>query len=331
MTRSIVLFNDTSTRYHHGCSRVVRLLIQGLEARGAKIIARSPARHDWVQDPTLLSAMETADIWVINGEGTLHHGAPAGETLLRLAHHPSANGKKLVLLNALYDQNPPSWRKYLDRFDLISARDSDSAQQLSNLLERPIPWAPDLSLSAPAKVVASDRQGVIFGDSVRMNKRQQLARAARKFSDVIFVPTKTLRQRLWRIPVIGKLLKCPLYWLYNGVFLPVPKFDMPLTEAAYLQMLAETELHVTGRFHAVCLSLLTRTPFLAVSSTSGKIEKLLKDLDLDIGRVIDGEALLTMSSTPATHTFSADELERIDQALKRAQDMNAALLDEVMA
>lgn len=46
MTVRAVILNDTSTRYHHGCSRVMRLLVEGLERHGLHVTARSPARHD---------------------------------------------------------------------------------------------------------------------------------------------------------------------------------------------------------------------------------------------------------------------------------------------
>jgi hypothetical protein len=66
----VVIFNDTSTRYHHGCARVMRLLCAGLERHGLEIIARSPARHEWEKDAAFLAELARADIIVINGEGT---------------------------------------------------------------------------------------------------------------------------------------------------------------------------------------------------------------------------------------------------------------------
>lgn len=328
---NVALLNDTSTRYHHGCARVMRLLTEGLTARGATIVARSPARHDWAADDAFLAQLAKADIIVINGEGTLHHGAEAGARLLSIADHPVAQGKRLVLLNALYDENPDEWAGWLGRFDLISARDSSSASQLSDAVGRDIQWVPDLSLSQPAPQPKIARHGVIFGDSVRMNRRQELAKASRRFADVSFVPTKTLRQRIWRLPVIGALAKAPLYCLYNGVLQAPPEFQMPIDEAGYLHRLSQTELHVTGRFHAVCLSLLTQTPFLALSSTSGKIEKLLTDLGLGTERIVNAQALMTGSNDAAAYQFTPQEVEKIQTALAKARTKASALLDEVMA
>jgi len=55
---------------------------------------------------------------------------------------------------------------------------------------------------------------------------------------------------------------------------------------AYLTWLKTLELHVTGRFHGVCLSIMAETPFLAFPSNSHKTEGILQDMgapDLLIG------------------------------------------------
>ncbi|MBR9651245.1 polysaccharide pyruvyl transferase family protein [Thalassovita aquimarina] len=330
MTRNAVILNDTSTRYHHGCARVVRLLLDGLRREDVTVLARSAARNDWERDADFLSALERADLVVINGEGTLHHGAAAGERLLKIADFVPAQGKKLALINAMYDQNPPQWAELLNRFDILSARDSDSAAQMSAAVGRPVDWLPDLSLSAPAEISAQPRSGVIIGDSVRIERRRALARAAHRFSGATYIPTKTLRHPVWHLPVLGSVLKSALYALYNGYpTLRRPRFEMPRDEAEYLRLIAGAELHITGRFHAVCLSLLTRTPFLAVTSTSGKIEKLLTDLGLGTQRVISDTDLLRMDSDPAAHAFSPQELAQIDSALADATQRAAALIREL--
>jgi len=111
MAGSAIILNDTSTRYHHGCTRVMRLLLAGLERQGLNIIARSPARHDWAQDSVFLRALENADVVVINGEGTLHHGRPAGAALLAVVDHPACHAP-VALINALWEENPPECAKH---------------------------------------------------------------------------------------------------------------------------------------------------------------------------------------------------------------------------
>lgn len=314
---TVILMNDTSTRYHHGCARVMRLLSQGMETAGLKIIARSPARHDWENDPVFLQAIQQADLIVVNGEGTLHHGKPAGEALLRIATHPSRGATPVALVNALYQDNPPEWGALLAQFSLLSARDSQSAAIMARDSRQQVRWLPDLSLSAPAEMSARPRKGLIVGDSVRMDKRRDLARLAARVPGARFIPTKTLRHAIWRLPVIGPLLRGVLFRLYNAVFpLRAPEFLMPVTEQKYLDEIAGAQLHVTGRFHAVCLSMLTETPFLALTSNASKIEQLLRDAGLDGHRIVSAKEIWPL---PASAEFSAQELELIRAFRLRAQ------------
>lgn len=46
----------------------------------------------------------------------------------------------------------------------------------------------------------------------------------------------------------------------------------------YINWLKSLDLYITGRFHGVCLAILTGTPFLALQSNAGKIEALVQDL-----------------------------------------------------
>lgn len=317
MTGRVVLLNDTSTRYHHGCTRVMRLLTEGLERHGLTITARAAARADWDRDADFLTALSEADLAIINGEGTLHSGKPSAERLLRLAGHPAAQSTKLALVNAMYADNPAAWNSALSGFDLIAARDSASAATLSAATGGPVRWLFDLSLtSGDPEVGDAPRHGTIIGDSVRFNRRQALARALPRFAPARFVPTKTLAHPVWRWP----LLRGGLYRAYNGVWpLVTPPFEMPQTEAAYLDTLRGAALHVTGRFHAVCLSLITRTPFAAVTSNTGKIEQLLRDAGLSTDRVVSEDALRTLPTDPAAHGFTDEEQAAIAALLDRAQ------------
>jgi polysaccharide pyruvyl transferase WcaK-like protein len=328
-TPTAVVMNDTSTRYHHGCARVMRLLVQALEDRGIDIIARSPARHDWKNDADFLDAMRRADLIVINGEGTIHHGKPAGEALLRVATHPARGQTPVALINALYEENPADWGAYLRHFTLLVARDSASAARMAQDSGGPVRWLPDLSLSAPSEVPNAPRHGTIVGDSVRLEKRRVLAQAASRIPDCRFIPTKTLRGKIWRLPLLGGILRGALFRLYNAVWvLRAPRFLMPLTEQGYLSEIAAARLHITGRFHAVCLSMLTETPFLALTSNASKIEQLLRDAGLDTHRIIGADQL---SSLPQTTEFTAVELEKIRAFRQKAQADSEHLFNELAA
>lgn len=282
-----VLMNDTSGRGHFGCDRVMANLTAGLERAGLTILGRSPVRDDWEKNRAFLDALERADVVVINGEGTLHHGRPAGARLLRAAGHPLCRGKPVALVNTIWEANPPDWIAPLRDMALVAARDSASAARLreAGIAAR---WLPDLSLAGGfAEAPAQPRRGVVVGDSVRHGSRRVLAQLAQTLvrgdEPVRVVPTRTLRGWMGRPgPVRGAL-----YRLYFGV-LPrrAPRFDLARDGDEYLAILRGAALHVTGRFHGACLSLLTRTPVLCLASNTSKIETLLADAGLDRGRLI---------------------------------------------
>lgn len=303
----------------------MRLLCDGLTAAGLDIVARSPARHDWANDPAFLAALSTADVIVINGEGTLHHGKPAGETLLKIVDHPNRKNTPVALVNALYQDNPAHWNAWLEKCDLLSARDSKSAEALTLASGKPARWLPDLSLSALAPPSNAPRSGVIVGDSVKFPVRKALAQAATQIPMARFVPTKTLRGRIWN----WSLARGMLYRLYNGVFAGRrPPFVMPANEAAYLAELATADLHLTGRFHAVCLSMLTETPFLAVTSNASKIERLLIDAGLGTSRM---RTLAQLKPPPASAPFTTDELIAIAEFRQRTRDASKQLFSDIAA
>lgn len=331
MSIKLVLMNDTSNRFHHGCARVMRLLCKGLTDRGAKILATSPARHDWESDQFFLAAVRDCDGVVINGEGTLHHGSKAGERLLRIATHPASRGKKKFLVNALYDSNPDCWREFLSEFDLLMARDSDSAHQLSAAVSRTVEWLPDLSLSEAVEDNIKQRMGMIIGDSVRLERRRELAKYFAIVEGGAYVPTKTLTHAIWRTPILGFALSNALFFVYNAYpNIRLGKIEMPTDEMSYIERIASAELHITGRFHGVCFSLLTETPFLALSSNSGKVEKLLVDLNLGTSRMIDGNSLRGMSIDPGDFDFKSSELAIVRNSLSEARDKTSVFFDQLL-
>jgi hypothetical protein len=321
-----VLLNDTSARFHHGCSRVMRLLVRGLEDVGIEIAARSPARADWAKDEAFLAAIRSAQVVVINGEGTLHDGAPLGARLLSVLDHPDARGKPVALVNALWERNPPEWDRWLRELALASARDSGSAEAMAGV-RGGSRWVPDLSLSAVGEIVSVARHGIVVGDSVRFETRQRLARSAQRLG-ATYVPTKTLRHPAWEWPTARRLL----WRAYNGVWTGrVPRFGMPDDEMAYLTRLGRAEAHVTGRFHAVCLSFLTGTPVLAVASRTSKIERLLRDAGLGDGRLLSPEALESLTLIEARRPWEPEEREAIAEFLLRAREGAQALFAEIRA
>jgi polysaccharide pyruvyl transferase WcaK-like protein len=320
----VVLLNDTSARHHHGCTRVMRLLTEGLERHGLTIIARSLARHRWDKDENFLKALASADVIVINGEGTLHHGKPAAELLLSVISHPARGRTPVALVNALYESNPPDWgKRYLSDFALLAARDSVSAAVLSQDAGCAVRWLPDLSLSAPASIPTGPRNNVVVGDSVKLSHRRVLARISCRLPLARYMPTKTAENTIFGLPVIGNVARWMLFCAYNGIIVSrAPNFLLPKSEFGYLNELAAARLHVTGRFHAVCMSMLTETPFLAIRSNSSKIERLLIDCGLDRTRLFEPSEEICFSEWAE---FSSAQLNLV-RAFRRTATQQAEKL-----
>jgi polysaccharide pyruvyl transferase WcaK-like protein len=141
------------------------------------------------------------------------------------------------------------------------------------------------------------------------------------------LPTKTLTAGVFHWPVVSYLTRALLFWVYNGVFcLPVPKVELALSDADYLERLASCEQHLTGRFHAVCLSMLVETPFLAMQSNSSKVERLLSDCGLDASRLVPHDARIDLTKGIP---FNAGELALIRAFRARAETESRKLFKDI--
>lgn len=286
----VVILNDTSIERHHGCTRVMRLLQEGLVRHGFTVSARSPVRHDWRRDAAIRAAMEDAALIVINGEGTLHHGKSAAADLLSVTD--VAGDTPVALINTLYQDNPPDWSKWLNKMAYVSTRDSRSADQVEMCTGRRPFVVPDLSLSARvAPQPTIDK--IIYGDSIKEEVARQLADLARS-ERAPLVPSvsayKGMRNgdgffaRLRRRRMIARHLR--------RVKAVNPTLELCASEDAYANRVASAGLYVTGRYHGTCYAMAAGIPFVAVKSNSWKIEALIADAGLAQWRVTAAQGLL---------------------------------------
>lgn len=329
-----VIMNDTRRHRHLGCARVMRVIEENLARRGIDVTGRSLLWNDWQNDRRFLAAMDSCDVIVINGEGTLHHGAESGRQILEVVDHPLRGTTPVVLLNALYQGNPVAWRQYIEKVDLLSARDSRSAEELGRAASRPVDVVPDLSLADSSGRLLDEpprRELVYVGDSVVEEQRELLARASRGSGDVRILPI-LLSPHAVRAELPPGVRQLREGWnrLRDAVSrLGAPRAIWPADEREYLRWLARGRLHVTGRFHAVCLSLVTKTPFLAITSNSWKIEALLEDAGLGAARIITTDRIAKAIADPGAFAFSAAEEAVIDRFLDRCTAGCGRIFDDV--
>lgn len=312
-----VVLNHTGYENHHGCRAVMSVIYAMLAARGVRVIAASPVRHKWWRNVGLMRAVSRADLIVINGEGTLHHGAGHGEKLLQVVDHPARRGAPVVLINALYEENPESWRRYLDRLAFISARDRQSTAALQ-ALGYDAHCTPDFSMvGAPPSEKQRKPDWVGFGDSVRPEIAAALMRLYRVHgSGARLLPIwSSLKHWVFAdAPPLLYALNAP--WLAAGAAARLNGAYWYPTPEGYMGALSELSLHVTGRFHGMALSLRTRTPFLTATSNSGKNEALIRDAGLNPARVVDLREITAVK--PRDWAYTPGEMAAIDAYLGRA-------------
>jgi len=327
----VVILNDTSRRGHHGCNRVMRLLRAGLQRHGLHVVATSHARNNWPSDASFLAPLSSADLVVINGEGTLHHGKPAGRLLLDVVDHARKSGCPVALINAVYQSNPDSWGQALADCALLSARDAQSAAEMQRASGgASARVVPDLSMSGGAVAFTGARSELVVGDAVRLDARRRLARLALRMEADRYLPIKTSLSPIFRAPLVGRLATWGLFNAYNAVFaVKQPETILAQSEQAYISALGRANMHVTGRYHAVCFSVMTGTPFLAIGSNTWKIQALLDDIEIGRARLLPTQAIDDIRPGALNRPLSAGELEKLktylDGAVKSAEQLFADL------
>ncbi len=313
--------------------RVMRVIEEGLKARGITISATSLVRNDWPRDRAFLAAMQNADLIVINGEGTLHHGSKQGAKLLDVVDHPARGTTPAALINAVYQDNPTAWNERLAKFDLISTRDSWSAKEVETAIGRKTDFVPDLSLAEGAVSTPETlrRDRLLIGDSVNRAVGRQLLAFADQRDDARYLPILTsIKPPKPHYPLVLRALRQAYIDLHAKAFGWRHRHTLfNRTEAGFVESLQSGYLHLTGRFHAVCLCLATGTPFLALESNSWKIAALLHDFGLGNDRIVTLEEARRRIKAGESFDFSAGERKIIDSGLAAARSGAQALFDSL--
>ena len=328
--------NDTRGHHHFGCQRVMSFIENQLESRNMKVIAKSLVRHDWERDQHFLRRLAEADLILINGEGTLHHGSRHGERLLRIVHHPARQNKPVAIVNALYQANPASWGQYLKGINLIAARDGRSYRELQESFAGDLFQTLDFSLGQ-GYLPSTDghlRAHLVVGESVLGDVSRAILSSARNRTDFLFVPIMTtLKSSKPQYSFVPWLLRELYIYLHRELFrLRYPKSKFVSGKFSYAKEIAAAYLHVTGRFHAVCFSLITQTPFLALSSNSWKIEALIEDVGLSKERIVSVEELERIMGQPSLSNrfrYSDLELDNLNAAFESNHRAVLCLFDRL--
>ena len=331
----IVVANDVGVARHHGSKMVTARLVNELAGRGFSVVT-IPAGESWRDHSAVI---DEAACVVVNGEGTLHHSAPAAKELLALAPYCQGRSIPVFLVNSIWQDNSPMMAQQVKSFTAVFVRESMSQKQLADAgVSSDV--VPDLVLGWPVKKDTATRKGVVITDSVVLSDTQLLAASAAATGavfttlepphpeplDYTDVPFTRLRSHspvtlagVWR-GMVRRAYRARGYLYATARRRRGAQVEFALED--FFSALRHSELLITGRFHAVCMAMVTETPFLAPASNSHKIEAMLDDAGLS-HRVISSQVVTEAVRVPPLWTDSeAEAVARyVGQALQAQKSM----------
>jgi polysaccharide pyruvyl transferase WcaK-like protein len=309
---SVFLLNDTSVTGHFGCIQVVETIRQNLAMRGIALSGRWPVAVDWRFAAAFHAGLRNASAFIVNGEGTIHHTRERlkGRQLLQFARTVKRRSDKPVfLINASFEALEPRDFDDMEFFDRIFARDRRSQAYLAEngIASR---WVPDLCLAAETQVHPR-RERIVCTDSVVRSLNPLLER----YSAVLQASFAPMRPG-----------RCRSYWHYAFG----DRSELAATLRPYHETIASARSVIAARFHAMIFCLVAGTPFLAVSSNTGKIEAVLEDVFGSSRRIIPVAQLAKMPllSIPA---FTRREEEQRLRYLVAARTGIGEMFDDIAA
>jgi len=226
----IYLFNDTSTG-HAGSRAVMESIYRML--LGHEIIAR----HIVGQTTFDFRAFMACDAVVVNGEGTIHHRAVAGQFLMTMLTLAQATRKRTALINAMFQEGPQFFDSTLANLDLLVVRESSSAECAISCGGRPL----------------------IMKDHCADPSVWQGGNVIRSLSDVVIGDTHPAS------PAHG-IISAQAH----------EYFGLRQSFADCVATLTQAKIYITGQHHGIYAAALAGIPFVAIAGNAHKIEGLLR-------------------------------------------------------
>ena len=232
----IVIINDTSGEYHVGCNAVMKSFVDLCKKFNLEIVEKIKRKQIMAGQK-----IPVANVIVINGEGSLHHGGRNTEFFPKLLEEASV---PIILTNSVWDSvqflNEKVIYNMNEKIIAASVRESRSLHQLREVYKGPIEVVPDLSFWQKIPVANVKRKGTGYSDCVRRRNTIQFEGSPN--------------------------------------FRPLVRRPIPISWEEYTTWLQGLELFVTGRFHGLCMSVATVTPYQLISSNCHKNEALHEDV-----------------------------------------------------
>lgn len=262
MKRRVLVLNDTRRAGAHvGCHTVMSNILHLCAHNGLEVVGTIETT-DALDSAKFHEGLVSADIVLVNGEGTMHHDAPAALALARAVRHARKAGRKTALINSVWQHNKELNASLAD-FDHVAVRDSLSLAECKAAGAADALFAPEYSLLARADapdVPTRSRVGHVTPCLV---------------TDSVLQPVS---ERLYNYAAAQKL---PFRYMVTWFWQPeMGRHPISRSGSLTLAELRAAPLVIAGRFHAVCLAMRYGVPFLALPSNTHKVEALLRDAGL---------------------------------------------------
>ena len=226
----IYLCNDTFKCGHSG-SRAVMLSLLFAFKNHQIIDTLDVGSQDWNQ-----KSIENCDAIVVNGEGTLHHSSKCGDTLMDVLKEGQKLKKKTLLINTVFQQDPPYYKDVLRKLDFFSVREPLSQENARKCGGNPI-------LQLDSCVGLKD--------------------------------TKGKKAKGYKGTVKGKTYP-GVDWYNSIDDFKYPTLLLDESFIDVIETLKSCNLYITGQHHGMYAAGLAGIPFVVIASNSHKIEGTIK-------------------------------------------------------
>lgn len=329
-----VLFNTTARGGHHGCTLVCRRIDELAAEAGISVDLKLG-----LDPPRSSAALERFDLFLVNGEGSLHDSNRNAKRIAQLGRIASSIGRPIYLINSTYERNDEFISEGVRLYRQHYARDTSSASEM-NAAGIHGTIVPDLSLTWTGhNSTRKQSSGMIVSDSVENDVSRELYALAHRHR-AAFISIEAPPPWIENYP-LNNLRSIALYWTRRPF-----RYLMPIgaRRAAALNQissferfatkLSDASLIITGRFHMFALALDLEIPVLAIASNTRKVQSLAQDIGIE-RRAFDSVAaaeVALQSSKNGDWNYTADEIAAIrgfrGSALRRAQNMFARIASD---
>ena len=256
----IALLNDTAAEAHWGCNAVSNAHARMLGRSGHQIVERffigwnhgipnpggpSSIEH-LLRDDSFRQRIESVDAVILNGEGTIHHGA--GLAWLAALGAAQQLRKITLLVNTVY-QDSEFHENVIAKLDDFTVRDFHSFEYAK-------------SRGLRARLVLDSSYAASFTND----------KLADLFGKVVLTDWHPFRAN-----DVGEAIKKRASEHHENVFfLPFARADAARTWSKGPATLSTAAILHTARHHGVCFAITAKIPFVALPSNTWKIDGFLK-------------------------------------------------------